>query len=125
MHYLIVAGSRSFKDYEYLKACLDDLLIDLAKNNYPITIISGTANGADKLGERYAKEKGYDIIRMPADWEKKGKRAGYLRNAQMADKVKEEGFGGCACFWDGKSPGTNWMIKLCNEKQIDCYIYKY
>lgn len=125
MYYLIVAGSRNFNNYEYLKASLDYLLYDLAKEKYPITIISGTAKGADTLGERYAKERGYGIIRMPANWEEFGKRAGYIRNAEMANKVKEEGFGGCACFWDGKSPGTNWMIKLCEEKQIDCYIYKY
>lgn len=125
MYYLIVAGSRNFNNYEYLKASLDYLLYDLVKEKYPITIISGTAKGADTLGERYAKERGYGIIRMPANWEEFGKRAGYIRNAEMANKVKEEGFGGCACFWDGKSPGTNWMIKLCEEKQIDCYIYKY
>lgn len=125
MYYLIVAGSRNFNNYEYIKASLDYLLYDLVKEKYPITIISGTAKGADTLGERYAKERGYGIIRMPANWEEFGKRAGYIRNAEMANKVKEEGFGGCACFWDGKSPGTNWMIKLCEEKQIDCYIYKY
>jgi len=47
---VIVAGSRSFRDYEVLCKVLDEMEIT--------TIISGGARGADKLGERYAKERG-------------------------------------------------------------------
>lgn len=35
-------------------------------------IVSGTANGADKLGERYAKEYGYLLKQFPAEWARCG-----------------------------------------------------
>lgn len=124
-YYLIVAGSRSFNNYEFLEECLDYLLSDLVEAGIEIVIVSGTANGADTLGEKYAKSRGYGIIRMPANWKKEGKRAGYLRNYDMAQKVKENGYGGCACFWDGRSPGTKWMIDICDKQDIDCYVYEY
>lgn len=124
-YYLIVAGSRSFNDYDFLKSSLDELLINLKEENHPVVIISGTAKGADTLGERYAKENNYDIIRMSANWNKCGKKAGYVRNIEMAQTAKESGFCGCAAFWDGKSPGTKWMIQICEKEQIDCFIYQY
>lgn len=124
-YYLIIAGSRKFNNFDYMVECLDDLLSLLVEEGVEIIVVSGTAYGADKLGEKYAELRGYDIIRMPANWEKEGKRAGYMRNYDMAKLVKEKGFGGCACFWDGDSPGTKWMIDICKKENIDCFIYQY
>lgn len=59
----IVAGSRSFNDYEFLKATLN-LLLCIREQNHKIEIVSGGALGADKLGERWAKEKGHYIQRF-------------------------------------------------------------
>ena len=49
-----------------------------------VKIISGCARGADTLGERFAKEFGLEVKKFPADWDGLGKRAGYVRNAEMA-----------------------------------------
>ena len=54
---VIIAGGRDFKDYNRLKEVCDKILIN--QNN--IEIISGTAGGADTLGERYAQDKGYEV----------------------------------------------------------------
>lgn len=60
----IIAGSRSVSDYELLRSVCDE---------YEITeIVSGTARGADLLGEQYGKEKSIPIKRFPADWNKWG-----------------------------------------------------
>ena len=85
---IIVAGGRNFNDYELLKDALDLLLMFYVELGYEIVIISGTAKGADKLGERYAKERNYKLIRMPADWDKYGKAAGYRRIVDMANIEK-------------------------------------
>jgi hypothetical protein len=54
---IIIAGGRTFNDYELLcENC--DKAFSLQSE---IEIVSGMANGADKLGEKYAKEKGYPI----------------------------------------------------------------
>ena len=79
-----------------------------------IIVISGCARGADSLGELYAKTKGYATGKMeerhPADWNKNGKSAGYIRNEQMAEVADA-----LVAFWDGKSRGTANMIDNMNR----------
>lgn len=58
----IIAGGREFNDYNLLKNTMDKLLSNIKDN---IIIVCGKARGADNLGERYAKEKGYEIKLLP------------------------------------------------------------
>jgi len=87
---------------------MDHLLSN--KTTEEIEIVSGTARGADEMGERFAKEKGYALKQFPADWDTFGKSAGYRRNSQMADYADA-----CVVFWDGKSRGTKHMIDLAEK----------
>lgn len=113
---VIIAGGRDFDNYDLLKSTCDYLL----QYYYDIEIVSGAAKGADSLGERYAKEKGYPIKQFPADWDAHGKSAGYKRNSDMAD------YGNALiAFWDGKSKGTKHMIDLANNKKITVKIQNY
>lgn len=117
---VIIAGGREFSDYEKLKESCDKILKEKIEEGYEIKIVSGTANGADRLGERYAKEKGYGLLCFPADWDTFGKRAGYIRNMEMADNAD-----GCICFWDGVSRGTGHMIKIARSKNLELTIINY
>lgn len=91
---VIIAGGRNFNDYEKLCQFCDKAL----SKQTEIEIVSGTANGADKLGEKYANDNGYPIKQFPADWDKYGKSAGYKRNAQIAwERVKLNTNGSCCC----------------------------
>ena len=112
---LIIAGSRGFVDYELMKGVCDKLF-----KKKPFTVISGGARGADKLAERYAKEKGIDCRVIEADWGRLGKKAGYLRNKVM----REEGQALLA-FWDGQSRGTSHMIDLCMIEGLPVKICYY
>ena len=106
---VVVAGSRNFNDYEKLSSELDKFL--MGKKN--VTIISGTANGADKMGERYAKEHGIKIEQFPAEWGIYHKGAGPIRNLQMvkaADAV--------VAFWDNQSSGTRNIIDCARQENI-------
>lgn len=116
---IIIAGSRDFNNYELLRDRLNYLLKDVS-NKDEITIVSGGARGADQLGERYAKEKGYKIIRKPANWNKYGKSAGYKRNEEMA-KIADV----CVCFWDGESRGTKHMIDLSKKYKLKLNVIFY
>lgn len=113
---VIIAGSRTFKDYELLSACCDKALIRQAN----IEIISGAADGADTLGKNYAIVKNYPLIEFPADWERFDKRAGYLRNKEMA-KYSDA----LIAFWDGKSKGTKHMIDLANKYNLKVKIINF
>ena len=109
---LVVAGSRNFTDYQLLSETLDEYLKDI-KDKYNVVIVSGTANGADKLGERYAHSKGYEIEKHPALWHIYGKGAGPIRNKEMVSVSNA-----AVVFWDGISDGTKNMIKNAEEANI-------
>jgi hypothetical protein len=119
--YVIIAGGRDFSDYKLLKESMD-ILLTYFKD---VTIISGAAKGADSLGEVYAKEKGYNLIKCPANWDKYGKSAGYIRNCDMANIIQDSNNGICVCFWDEKSKGTKHMIDIAKSKKIETYIINY
>lgn len=118
MFKVIVAGSRTFNDYGLLKRKLDFALRNKADEG--ITIVSGAARGADKLGERYAKELGYEIDSYPAKWDEYGKSAGYIRNKEMAQNADA-----LMAFWDGKSRGTKHMIDLANRYGLKVIVINY
>jgi predicted Rossmann fold nucleotide-binding protein DprA/Smf involved in DNA uptake len=115
---VIVAGTRTFNDYELLKAKLDFYFKN--RKNEEIEIVSGMAKGADTLGEKYAREKGIKIKQFPAQWATLGKRAGYERNKEMASYATH-----CICFYDGKSKGTGHMINLAKSFNLHIRIVKY
>jgi predicted Rossmann fold nucleotide-binding protein DprA/Smf involved in DNA uptake len=61
MFKFIIAGSRDFTDYSFLEKKCDFLLQNVTDE---IEIISGGADGADRLGEAYAKARGYKLTVM-------------------------------------------------------------
>ena len=110
MFKVIIAGSRSFQNYAVLKEYADYKLSNIQDE---IEIVSGGAKGADALGERYAKEKGYSLKTFPANWERFGKAAGYMRNVEMAKYADA-----LLAFWDGKSHGTMHMIQIAYSNDL-------
>jgi hypothetical protein len=113
---VIIAGSRKFNNYTVLKEKCDKIL---SKFKF-VTIISGGANGADHLGEKYAVENLHQLEIIRADWDTHGKSAGYLRNVKMAENADS-----LIAFWDGKSKGTEHMINIAKEKKLKVRIIKY
>ena len=118
MKKIIVAGTRTFNNYQALRYILDTFIDALEDTD--IEIVSGGARGADALGEKYAAEHSLPLKIFPAKWDQYGKRAGYLRNAQMADYADI-----LVAFWDGKSKGTQHMINLAEHKGLDVYCFNY
>ena len=113
---VIIAGSRNFNDYEILKKKLNAIL----KNQKEVTIISGTANGADKMGEWYANENHLKLEQYPAMWDLFGKKAGYMRNEEMV-KVADAAI----VFWDGKSKGSKHMIDISKKYNLKLRIVMF
>lgn len=109
---VIIAGTRDFSDYELLRTTCNNLLSE-KQQTHTVVVISGTARGADRLGERYARERGFQIRRFPADWLNDEKKAGPIRNAKMADNADA-----LIAFWDGQSRGTKNMIETAKRKGL-------
>lgn len=117
---VIIAGTRDFNDYAFLKKNVDYFLQGINPNNEEIEIVSGNARGADKLGERYAKEHNLPVKLFPANWDKYGKRAGYLRNQEMANYSDV-----LIAFWDEKSKGTKHMIDIAKKQGLTVIVVGY
>lgn len=117
MFRVIIAGGRDFNDYELLTSTMDLLLSNVHDS---ITVVCGKARGADTLGEQYAMEHGYDVAYFPADWDKHGKAAGFIRNEQMAQNADA-----LVAFWDYKSRGTQNMIQLAKRYGLKVRVKRY
>ncbi len=104
-----VVGSRDFHDYYCLSRYLSTFKIS--------HIISGGANGADSLAEKYAVEKKIPFTVFPARWEVYGRSAGIVRNKLI---VEDSDF--IVAFWNGSSPGTRHTINYAKEVGKKVYI---
>lgn len=110
---VIIAGSRSIVDFSAVANAAE-------KSTWKTDItevVSGHARGVDRLGEQWARQNNLPIKVFKADWGKFGQRAGYLRNAQMADYADA-----LIAIWDGKSSGTSDMVRQMQQRNKFVYI---
>ena len=111
---IIIAGSRDVTKYsDVFQAVYESSWIDKITE-----VVSGRARGVDKLGEEFAKDREIPVALFPADWNTYGKRAGYLRNEDMAHYADA-----LIAVWDGKSKGTRHMIDFMKMLNKPVYIY--
>lgn len=103
----IIAGSRSFRDAALLCKVCDAL------DPPPTVVLHGLAKGADTLGAFWASYRRIPIEGYPAQWATYGKRAGLLRNEEMANNADR-----LVAFWDGQSTGTKHMIDTARHKGL-------
>ena len=108
----IIAGGRDFEPQSKHWKFLDTI------NYYnPITeVVSGACRGADQFGEKWAESLSIPIKKFPADWDKYGKRAGAIRNQQMAEYADM-----LITFPGGK--GTELMRGLAKKQKLTIIPY--
>lgn len=112
---IIIAGTRTFSDYELLRKVMSQTFGSLSMQEIrEMKIVSGGCQGADMIGETFAHNNGLICVRFPANWNLYGKKAGPIRNEEMA-KYASETYGILIAFWDGKSRGTKNMIDTAKE----------
>ena len=93
---LLIVGSRSIGDFDlspYISADVD-------------TIISGGANGIDKLAERYADSHHLSKYIIRPRYDLYGRAAPLKRNEQIVDMADA-----ALVIWDGQSKGTQYTLK--------------
>lgn len=123
---VIVAGTRTFKDYALANKSIKEVLGERDFGEAKIRIISGGAKGGDEMGEIFARQHALLLTRKPAKWNLYGKKAGYIRNEEMAEFATEKGHYPIAIvFWDGMSSGTKHMINIANAHGIECHVILY
>lgn len=136
MHKVIICGSRECNDYELLKIAIQN-----AQDEGIIIkeVVSGGARGVDKLGEKYAKEHGLNLVVFEAKWgdlthpeakikekfnsfnkkkEKYDAMAGFRRNKEMAE------YADALIAIDLGTNGTKDMIEQAKKHNLKIYIYE-
>lgn len=81
---------------------------------HPWELICGMAFGADTMAYNWAKSNGIKVHEYPADWDRYGKRAGYIRNKQMLDEGTPDLV---IAFPGGK--GTKMMVELARKANVE------
>lgn len=112
---IIIAGSRSVKRTKSSVAAVQRAIDSTGWE--PSVILSGCAEGADRVGEIWAKQNNVEVHEYPADWERYGKRAGMLRNVEMSNNADA-----LIALWDGESPGTKNMISVAKKRNLLTHI---
>ena len=115
----IIAGTRTipYTDEWYAVLCDCMRTARATAGIVPTEIISGGAEGVDRLGERWGWDNKCPIGIVLPDWKRFGKSAGPRRNAVMASKADA-----AVILWDGKSPGSKNIIDTAKRYGLKIHI---
>lgn len=101
---LCVAGSRTFNNKQIFGLTMKLYVSRFKAGTF--AFISGAASkGADRMIINWCRAHNVPCFEYEADWDQFGKRAGYIRNAEMRKVLTH-----LLAFWDGESKGTLEMI---------------
>lgn len=116
-----ITGTRDYTNYQQFSQYLDTLFPPDGPTTIS-TIISGGARGADALAERYACERGIEMIVHPAEWHRWRDKhhAAYIRNKAIVEDSDQ-----LVAFWNGHSPGTKMTIDIAQQQSKPVHIFRY
>jgi len=112
---IAVVGSRNYINKQFIYKVLDKFISNL---NLDVILVSGGARGVDTISKEYAISRNINIIEFKADWNKYGKSAGFIRNADIINKANI-----VFAFWDGKSSGTKDSINKSIKQNKHLVVY--
>lgn len=109
---LLVTGSRDWEDEITLMSAIADVAIPPDA----WTLVSGACpTGADAIAEAFADGLGMTVERHPANWPVHGKRAGFVRNAEMVNLGADI----CVAFIKHGSRGASMTADLAEKAGIE------
>lgn len=114
---VLVTGSRTWTDMDVIRRALDAIGEDFPP---PYYLVEGDAPGADRMTALAALDNGWKVERHPANWDKHGKAAGFLRNREMV----ETGADVCLAFVKAKSKGAMMTVGLARQAGIPVRMYE-
>lgn len=110
----IIAGPRDFLDYGHL---LKAIALAQGEGLKIEEVVCGCARGVDTMGERWARENDIPVKHFMPLWDQYGKRAGFIRNGQMAD------YADALIAINTGSRGTADMIERAIKKELRVFRY--
>jgi hypothetical protein len=122
---VLVTGSRNWTDPQAIADALTDVLEPRPTPGIPV-LVHGGARGADRLADQIWRDfiqHGLDLHPPEvhrADWERYGRRAGIVRNAEMI----AAGAAVCLAFPIGESRGTRHCMQLAEKAGIPVVVHE-
>jgi len=111
---VLICGSRDWNDYW----AIYDVISRLDRSS---VIIHGAAPGADTIAGMIGKTLGFNVIAVPAEWNKYGRAAGPIRNKKMLNMQPSLVL---AFHEDIKnSKGTKNMVEIAKKKGVEVKEY--
>lgn len=104
---LLIAGSRSIREYDlslYIPHAVD-------------TIISGGAEGIDRLAEVYADEHKLSKYVIRPQYARYGRAAPLKRNQEMVDMADA-----VLVIWDGQSKGSRFTVEYAKKQNKPLFL---
>lgn len=107
---ILVTGSRDWTDEQKIR----DYLHLYSGGKGTVLIHGACPTGADAIADKIASEWPWEIRRYPADWNKYGKRAGFIRNSVMVNLGPDI----CLAFIKNNSKGASMTARLAENVGI-------
>lgn len=101
---VIIAGGRDIREMKYVEKGIEE------SNFHITTIVQGGCSGVDELAKTYAIKNNIQHKEFKAEWDYHGRKAGPIRNKQMADYADV-----LILIWNGQSRGS-WNMREQMEK---------
>jgi len=115
---VLITGSRSVAP----EAGVRRLDAKLNPKDYDLLIDGDCKKGGDVAARLWAERHGIQRLPRPANWDRFGKSAGFIRNGEMVSdlvKLRESGWTVvCVSIWDGVSGGTRDCFSKAIENEI-------
>ncbi|QIS09901.1 SLOG family protein [Nocardia arthritidis] len=112
---ILITGSRSWTDRATIRAALAD-----AWSPDAVLVSGACPRGADALCEACWLAWGGRVERHPADWDRLGRRAGFVRNAQMVSAGADL----CLAFIRNNSAGASHTARLAQRAGIPTRVFR-
>lgn len=113
---ILICGSRGWKKVGPIETVIAG---HLAQG--PVTVIHGDCpDGADAIADAVGKKLGARVVPVPANWNRFGKRAGFIRNQKMLDEQHPQIV--YAFRAHGKSNGTDDMVERSLAADVPTFV---
>lgn len=109
---VLICGSRDINDPTLVSKAITE------SGMIPTHIISGGARGVDTMARNYASSVGIEFTEYLAEWDRLGKRAGFIRNVTMVEAADA-----VIAIWDGKSRGTKHSIDFARGSGKPVFVF--
>lgn len=115
---VLVTGSRTWHDAD----AIADVLSEYVALHPTLVIVHGACPlGADAIADAWARGRRIRVERFPADWNRYGRSAGYIRNRAMVDTRPDV----CLAFIRDHSRGATHCATYAQARDVPTHIYDY